>query len=90
MACWWGNNLGTYGGGAFGGWGTAGLIVSTLFFLLILVFAALLIVWLVRNYQKPAQVGATSSGSMEILKERYAKGEISREKFEEMRKEVGE
>ena len=46
-----------------------------------------LIVWLINNYGKPKQTGKSES-AMEILKKRFAKGEITKKQFEEMKKEV--
>lgn len=66
------------------GWGWIGLgLVHMIVFwvLVILVFAALL-KWLGGgSLSEPA--------AMEILKARYAKGELTREQFEQMKKELG-
>ncbi len=89
MGCWWGGNVGNFGSGTLGGWGIAGFIMNLLLFLLILVGVALLLAWLVRSYQKPAGVGPSSSKGIEILKERYARGQISKAEFDKIRKELG-
>ncbi len=64
------------------GWGMAGGLMMVLFWVLIVLF----VVWLVR------EVGSTSSNqankALEILKERYAKGEINKEEFESKRKDL--
>ncbi len=86
---WCGGAFGSSGNATFGTWGIVGLVINVLFFLLIVIGSILLIRWFARSFRQPVSVGAASSGSLEILKERYAKGEISQEQFKEMRKEVG-
>ena len=64
------------------GWGIWGWLMMPLFWGGII----LLVVWLVREVS-----GTNSSQShraLEILKERYAKGEISREEFEAKKKDL--
>lgn len=75
------------------GWGWIGF--GVLHMLLFWVLVILGIVVLVRALSGGS--GATRSGSdterphaMEILKARYAKGEITREQFEQMRRDIGE
>lgn len=60
-----------------------------LLWILLIVGIVLLIVWLVR------QSGSRSGGSddreetaLDILKKRYAKGEIGKEEFEQMKREL--
>jgi putative membrane protein len=49
----------------------------------------LLIRWLIQNTSGKGQTGVrTGSNAMDILKERYAKGEISRDEFESMKKDI--
>jgi putative membrane protein len=65
--------------GGYGGWGYGWIygIIGLVIFLAILYF-------LFRN----AETQKRDDRPLEILKERYAKGEISREEFEEARKEL--
>jgi uncharacterized membrane protein len=58
-----------------------GLLYMVLFWGLII----WLIVWLINKYGK--QTGKTES-AMEILKKRFARGEINKKRFEEMKKEL--
>jgi putative membrane protein len=48
------------------------------------------IVWLVRiaasNRQQPADKGPASEMPLDVLKRRYASGEINKEQFEEMKR----
>lgn len=75
------------------GWGYGGFMMVglVLFGLLILGGGALLLVVLFRSSQgsQPSSVAGTSSISeptpMEILKARYAKGNISKEQFDAMK-----
>ncbi len=74
-----------------GDWGMGwfGMIFMLLFWVLIIVGIVFLIRWLVQNTgnRNPSGVG-TGSQAMDILKERYAKGEITRDEFESMKKEI--
>ena len=47
----------------------------------------LAIYFLVKN-RPPAKSGESARSPMEILKKRYAKGEITKEQFEEMKKDI--
>lgn len=68
-------------GGMMNGWGGFGLfswIFMAIFWLLLILGVIALVKWLTTPSKTP----------LEILKERYAKGEIDRKKFEEMKKEL--
>lgn len=73
------NNYG-WGAGSMMGWFGGGLMMLVFWVLLI---AA--IVWLVRELR--GQVGG-GSRALDILKERYAKGEMSKEEFEAKKKDI--
>jgi len=49
-------------------------------------FWAILIVWAIRASRKNTSPQVKEDGSMEILKKRFAKGEITKDQFEEMKK----
>ena len=69
--------------GMMWGYGLIGLI----FTLAIIVGIVILIVWAVRRFSS----GASSSGGQsprEILQTRYARGEITREQYQEMLKDL--
>lgn len=74
-----------------GDWGMGwfGMIFMLFFWVLIIVGIVFLIRWLVQNTgsRSRSNVG-TGSQATEILKERYAKGEITRDEFEFMKKEI--
>jgi putative membrane protein len=74
-----------FGFGYWGGWaGWLGPILSMIFFAIIIIGIVFLVRWLVIHN------GSTYRGdsSLEILKMRYAKGDINREEFEEKRKNL--
>ncbi|MFZ7125496.1 MAG: SHOCT domain-containing protein [Desulfobacterales bacterium] len=74
-----------------GDWGMGwfGMIFMLLFWVLVIVGVVFLIRWLVQNTGGRSSSGVgTGSQAMDILKERYAKGEITRDEFESMKKEI--
>jgi putative membrane protein len=76
------------GGCGFGfGFGILGIILSIAFWVLIIAGIVALIRYLrsPRTYEKPPRPEKTP---LEVLKERYAKGEISKEEFERMKKDL--
>lgn len=75
-------------GGMFG-WGGmfVGMIFMIAFWVLIVVAIVVLIKWLARSGEKPTTPTAPTS-PLDVLKLRYARGEISREEFEQMKKDL--
>ena len=80
----WPNMMGGFFGG---GLGWIGMIFGFIFFVAIVIGVIFLIVWLVRRSGCCA-THKTSTHSLEILKERYAKGELTKEQYENMKKEL--
>jgi putative membrane protein len=76
-------------GGFYGGSGFMWIIFIFIFVVAIIVGIILLIVWLVRrvSYSDVTLKNETSS-TLEILKERYAKGEITKKEFEIIKKDI--
>ena len=73
----------------FGGFGGIGMIFVGLIWLAILVGIVLLVVWLVRQFSHSGYHGGhRADDAMEILRQRYARGEITREQFEQMKKDL--
>ena len=74
------NNMMNFGFAPFGGFGW---IFMTLWWTLIIVGIVALIRWLMRGSKKGA-----SKSAFDILKERYARGEINKQEFEEKKKDL--
>jgi putative membrane protein len=88
---------GGYGGypmgpGVMGGWGMGwfGGIFMIIFWVLIIVGLVFFIKWLVQSTKGHSIPGRadTSSRALDILKERYARGEIDKQEFEEKKKDL--
>jgi putative membrane protein len=76
--------MGPWFGGGFGGWGGWLMGVGMIVFWGLIIWG---IVALVRRTGRSGCCGQESSESaLEILKKRYAKGEIGKEEFEEKKK----
>ena len=78
-----------------GSWGTGMMLGMALLWLLLLVAVVALVVWVARTVWRagpsaPRGPSAGAEAPMEILRRRYAAGELSREDFERMRREVAE
>jgi putative membrane protein len=70
-----------FGDGMWGGW-----IIMVIFWVLIIVAIVALIRWIaVQNRPAPSQ---KEESALDILKKRYARGEISKEDFEEKKKQL--
>lgn len=65
------------------GYSAGGMMVMGLFWILVVVGTVALVMYLTRS-SRPAH----STDVMEVLKARYAKGEIERAEFEEKRKDL--
>lgn len=85
MCPWCGGQTGgTMMGGTYGlGW-----VLSLVFYVLIIAGIVLLIWWLVRQSTGTAQV-PKGKKALEILDERYAKGEISKTEYDKVKKDIG-
>jgi putative membrane protein len=69
--------------------GGFGMIFMIIFWGLIIVGLVSLIRWLTQTRgNRNHHSGSTGSQAMDILKERYASGEIARDEFESMKKEI--
>jgi len=69
----------------YGGFGAIGMIWMLLFWVGVVV----LIVWAVRNVGNNKVERDTSNRAVEILEERYARGEIDSDEFNRRRSELG-
>jgi putative membrane protein len=80
------------GSGMMGEWGMGwfGGIFMIIFWIFIIVGVVFLIKWLVHSPKGHSSPGRTdtSSSALDILKERYARGEINKQEFEEKKKDL--
>jgi putative membrane protein len=79
----WGGDMMGWGGGW--GWGWFGIFHMFLWWILIILGIVVLARWL---FGGGSRRDAPERRALEILAERYARGEIDREQFEKMKKDL--
>ena len=88
----WGGDSGGWGmgPGMMGGWamGWFGMIFMIAFWVLVIVGLIFLIRWLIQTTKGERDAAPGSSRAIDILKERYARGEISSEEFEKIKRDL--
>ena len=93
-----GGMMGGYGGygGMMGGYGAQGfgfnplgMILSLVFWALIIGGIILLVIWLARNAGRTTPGASAGDAPLDILKARYAKGEITKEQFDAIKRDLG-
>lgn len=67
------------------GWGLGGGLMMILFWAVIILF----IVWIVKEVGRNDSGKTSSKSALDILKERYANGEIDKTEFEEKKRDLG-
>jgi len=60
-----------------------------LFWGLIIVGLVFVVRWLIQASRQPGGSSPSGGRALDILKERYARGEINREEFERMKQDLG-
>jgi len=80
-----------------GGWPFFGILFGIFWWVIIIALLIGLIRWLSGGRRRGrywhdhrSEFSHSSSSALEILKERYAKGELTKEQFDSMRKDIGE
>ena len=78
------------GPGMMGNWGMGwfGMIFMMIFWVLVIVGLVFLIKWLIQTTSSGKSAEQTGSRAVEILKERYARGEIDKAEFESKKKDL--
>lgn len=71
-------------GWMMGSWGWLMMLLAALFWLLIIGGIVWLVVWLVGRARMPQQVETP----LDVLKKRYARGEINKEEYERMKQDL--
>jgi putative membrane protein len=90
-AQWRGYGDWSMGPGMMGAWGIGwfGGIFMIVFWILVIVGVIFLIKWLVQSTKADSSaIHSGSSKAFEILRERYARGEIDKKEFEEKKKDL--
>ncbi|MDG5814978.1 SHOCT domain-containing protein [Chitinispirillales bacterium ANBcel5] len=67
-------------------WGWGGVVMMILWIVLL----AAIIYWIIRAVQRNNTPYAGQESAMDILKKRYARGEISKQEFEERKRDLSE
>ena len=87
----WGGRRGWHAGSELMGglgFGWVGAILMLIFWILVIVGLVLLIRFLIQTTMKRAELTSGGSSALDILKDRYARGEIEKEEFEEKKKDL--
>ena len=75
-----------YGWGYGGPMSWGGMILGPIFMILLIVLAAVIVAWVLRAVGLGWNAGPPARSAIDILNERFARGEIDKGEFEERRK----
>ncbi len=78
-----------WGMGCCGGWGGLGMILAVIFWGVVL-YGLFLLFRSFAASRNPESTGSSGRDALDILKERYARGEITREEYLSMKKDLEE
>jgi len=70
------------------GFGFDGMLLGWFFWLVVVAGVVVLVVWAVRRPARGPVSGCCSGSALEVLGQRYARGEITREQYEQMKKDL--
>jgi putative membrane protein len=71
------------------GWGMgAGWLLMLIFWIVVIAGSVLLIRWSISLGEKKNQGKDTSETALDILKKRYARGEITKDEYERIKKDI--
>jgi putative membrane protein len=77
-----------HGPGMMGEWGWFGGILMVIFWIAVIIGIIFLIRWLVQSTSGGGHGARSEESAMEILKKRYARGEIDKKEFEQKKKDL--
>ena len=77
-----------HGPGMMGEWGWFGGILMVIFWIAVIIGIIFLIRWLVQSTSSGGHGARSEESAMEILKKRYARGEIDKKEFEQKKKDL--
>ncbi len=73
-----------------GGYSQGNSIVSLIFMSIMMILFIVLIVWAVRFFSHTTRVDGTKDNALDLLKQRYATGEIDKKQFEQIKKDLND
>lgn len=79
-----------WGWGMGGGWGFGifGMIFMLVFWVLIIAGIVLVVRWLVEQGRPGSPSGPAGESALDVLKKRYARGEIGKEEFDQKKRDL--
>jgi putative membrane protein len=85
--------MGNFGWCGYGGYGWPGMILGPILFIGFLIGLVFLVVWAVRrmtaNHPNPGPPNTAIQSARDIAQTRYAKGEISKEEYQQIISDLG-
>ena len=81
----WPNMMGGFFGG---GLGLIGMVLGFIFLALIIAGIIILIIWIAKRTGSTSIGQGSNGNALEILKQRYAKGEITKGEFDAIKKDI--
>ncbi len=79
---------GMMGGFFGGGLGIIGIVLGFIFLAIIVTGIIILIIWIVKRTSSSGIEKDSSSNTLEILKQRYVRGEITKREFDDIGKDL--